>query len=141
MINWNSKLGQRAAQRLDTEFVIWLTTVGQTGLAHPRPVWFIWDGEALLIYSQPNTKKLEHIAHNPNVVVHFDGGPKGLDVQVFAGTAEIVPNPTPADRVSTYVQKYGQEIRNLGATAEEFAQGYSVAIRVKPNHLRGMIPG
>ncbi len=140
MINWNSKLGQRAAQRLGTEFVIWLTTVGSTGLAHIRPVWFVWDGEALLIYSQPNTKKLEHIAHNPNVVVHFDGGPKGLDIQVFAATAEIVANPMPATQVSAYIQKYDQEIKNLGATADQFAQAYSVAIQVKPNRLHGMTP-
>ena len=87
MIDFTTKLGTRAKERLDSEFCIWLTTVSPAGVPQPRPVWFIWDGEAFLIYSQRNTKKLEHIGHNPQVALNFDGGPKAEDVQVFLGRA------------------------------------------------------
>lgn len=139
MIDFGSKLGARAAQRLNDEFVVWLTTIDPGGSPQPRPVWFIWDGEAFLIYSQPNTGKLRHIAHNPNVALHFDGGPKGLDIQVFLGTAEIVTNPIPVHQVEAYVEKYRQEIQNMGATVETFGAAYSVALRVTPARLRGML--
>jgi PPOX class probable F420-dependent enzyme len=39
--------------RLREEKVAWLTTVGQNGRPYPAPVWFLWDGQAFLIYSQP----------------------------------------------------------------------------------------
>lgn len=138
MIDFTSQLGIRAMQRLNEDFVVWLTTVSPMGIPQPRPVWFIWDENALVIYSQPHAKKLQHIAHNPHVALHFDGGVKGLDVQVFLALAEIVPNPTPAHQVQAYIEKYGQEIQNMGASGEAFAATYSVALRVKPIRLRGM---
>ena len=137
MLDFTSKLGLRALKRLGHEFTIWLTTVSPKGIPQPRPVWFIWDGEAFLIFSQPDTQKLRHIAQNPNVSLHFDGGEKGLDVQVFTGTAEIIPDPIPADRLNPYLQKYGAEIRRMGATEDAFAKEYRVALRVIPTKLRG----
>lgn len=139
MIDFTSKLGERALQRIQGDFILWLTTVDSKGFPQPRPVWFIWDGEAFLVYnSQPGARKLQHIANNPNVALHFDGGPKGLDLQVILAKAEVVKNSLPADQVSAYLQKYGEEIRSMGATEEAFAGEFSVAIRIQPKRLRGM---
>ncbi len=138
MIDFSSALGQRATRRLQEEFVVWLTTIAPSGAPQPRPVWFVWDGVTFLIYSQPTAKKLLHIAHNPQVTLHFDGGPKCLDVQVFTGIAEVLPYPMPAHLDNRYSQKYGAEIRNMGASEEDFAGEYSVAIRIRPTRLRGM---
>ena len=136
MIDFTTKLGQRAQERLDSEYVVWLTTVGSNGMPQPRPVWFIWDGEAFVMYSQAKAKKLQHIAQNPNVSIHFDGGPKGEDIQVFLGVAEIVENPTPTNENNPYSEKYRGGIIELGATEKTFAGEYSVQIRVKPTRLR-----
>ena len=57
MIDQTTPFGQRVARRLDEERIIWLTTVSATGVPHPRPVWFWWDGESFLIYSKPDTFK------------------------------------------------------------------------------------
>ena len=138
MIDFTTPLGMRAAQRLNSDFFVWLTSVSPSGVPQPRPVWFIWEDDAFLIYSQPHARKLEHIARNPNVTLHFDAGAKGLDVQVFVATAEIVSDPVLVDQVKAYVEKYGQEIQSMGASVEQFAAGYSVALRVKPSRLRGM---
>jgi PPOX class probable F420-dependent enzyme len=139
VIDFDSTLGARSQQRLQEEFTIWLTTSGANGAPHPRPVWFIWDGEAVLIYSQPNQAKLQHIARNPRVALHFDGGPKALDVQVFAAKATILATSTPAIQVAAYAAKYGAEIKQMGATAEAFGQAYSIAIRVVPERVLGMV--
>lgn len=139
MIDFTSELGARAWQRIQDDFVLWLTTVDAKGFPQPRPVWFIWDSEAFLVYSQPGARKVQHIANNPNVALHFDGGPKGLDVQVILATAEVISDSVPAHQVSAYFQKYGEEIRNMGATEEAFAGEYSVAIRIHPRRLRGMM--
>ena len=42
-------------QRLREEPIIWLTTVRPDGRPHTVPVWFLWDGETFLIFSQPVT--------------------------------------------------------------------------------------
>ena len=138
MLDFNTKFGRFASKHIKREYFIWLTTVDSTGMPQPKPVWFIWEGETFLIYSQPQAKKLQHIQHNPYVTAHFDGGVKGLDVQVFQAVAEIVVQPTPAEEVAAYMQKYGSEIRQMGATERQFSQAYRVAIRIRPTRLRGM---
>lgn len=139
MIDFTSELGKRALERIQKDFFVWLTSIDAKGFPQPRPVWFIWDGEDFLVYSQPKARKLQHIAKNPNVALHFEGGPKGWDIQVILGIAEVVTYPTPANQVSAYLRKYGEEIRNMGASEDEFAKEYSVAIRIRPERLRGMI--
>lgn len=136
MIDLTTKLGQRAKQRIETEYVIWLTTVDAKGIPQPRPVWFVWDGEAFIIYSQANAKKLQHMARNPNVSLHFDGGPKGEDIQVFLGRAERVENPLPTNKNRAYSEKYRGGIMELGMTEKVFAQEYSVQLRIQPARLR-----
>ena len=93
MIDLTSELGRRAEARLQTELVIWLTTVAASGVPQPRPVWFLWDGSAVLIYSQPAAKKLAHIAQNPQVALHFNSTPDGDDIQVLLATATMSRTP------------------------------------------------
>lgn len=136
MLDFSTPLGQRALQRLKTEYVVWLTTVDSKGSPQPRPVWFVWDGEAFTIYSRAQAKKVQHIARNPHVSLHFDGGARGEDIQVFLGIAEIVENPVPTNENAAYSEKYGSGIIGLGMTGKSFAKEYAVCIRIKPSRLR-----
>jgi PPOX class probable F420-dependent enzyme len=138
MVDFSGELGARARERLTTELVIWLTTVAPSGMPHPRPVWFLWDGSALLIYSQPSAKKLEHIARNSQVALHFNSTPDGDDVQVFLATATIDRNPPLAKDVDAYLAKYRAEIAAIGMTPETLSATFTVLLRAMPTKLRGM---
>ncbi|MCO5242763.1 MAG: pyridoxamine 5'-phosphate oxidase family protein [Anaerolineae bacterium] len=35
----------------------------------PRPVWFLWHAGSFLLYSRPDTRKLEHIQRNLRVAL------------------------------------------------------------------------
>ncbi len=137
MIDLNTEFGARVARRLDQEIVIWLTTVRADGTPQPSPVWFWWDGTTFLIYSRPHTPKLRNIADRPRVALNFDSDKQGGDIVVFSGDALIDPNAPPADQLSPYLDKYREGIKDIGMTPSQFAQEYSVAIRVTPTHLRG----
>jgi PPOX class probable F420-dependent enzyme len=139
MIHIDSKteFGQRVSRRLEEEQIIWLTSVGTDGTPQPRPVWFIWDGETILIYSRPNTAKLRHIASNSRVALHFDGNRSGGDIVVFTGEAIITAGASPPDQNEPYLEKYAEGIKRINHTAATFARTYSVAIRITPNQLRG----
>jgi PPOX class probable F420-dependent enzyme len=140
MINWDNELGQRALQRIHTESVIWLTTISPGGIPQPRPVWFVWDGQSFLIYSTPAAKKMIHIAHNPNVSLHFNTDAGGEDIQVFLGTARIDSSAAPSHLNSAYSEKYHTEILSLGMDENSYSATFSVAIRVTPGRLRGLEP-
>src|SRR6266567_8780789 len=45
-------------QRLREEPIVWFTTVRPDGRPHTVPVWFLWDGETFLIFSQPGNLKI-----------------------------------------------------------------------------------
>lgn len=136
-LDTGSEFGARVARRLREETIIWLTTVRADGRPQPSPVWFLWDGETVLIYSQPGKPKVRNIAANPRVALHFDGNGKGGDIVVFDGEARVDPDAPPSNEIPELVEKYRQGIARLGGTPESFAREYSVAIRVTPAKVRG----
>ena len=84
-LDMTTDLGQQMARRLRTELVPWLTTVRADGMPQPTPVWFLWEGETILMYSQPLTQKLRNIASNPNASLHFDGNGYGGNIGIAFG--------------------------------------------------------
>jgi PPOX class probable F420-dependent enzyme len=136
-IDTGSEFGARVVRRLAQETIGWLTTVGPDGTPQPSPVWFLWDGETVLIYSQPNTPKLRHIAANPRVSLNLDGNGRGGDIVILTGDARVDDTAPSSDTLPAYQAKYAVGIRQLGMTAEGFAQAYNVPIRFRPARLRG----
>ena len=130
--------GQRVAERLHTETVIWLTTVDSQGTPQPTPVGFWWDDEKqnILIYSQANAKREAHLRANPRVSLHFDGDKQGGDIIVLTGKAAFSDDP-PADRNQPYLEKYSGLIEPVFGTPANFAQRFPVTLRIQPLSIRG----
>lgn len=139
MIDFKSKLGRKALRHLKREYFIWLTTIDSSGTPQPRPVWFILEGDSLLMYSQPGAFKLKHILNNPNVSLHFNTpDAKGEeDVIVFNGVAKIDPKAAAVNKNSAYMGKYRAGIKGLSSTPQKFTEEYSTAVRIKLTSLRG----
>lgn len=137
LFDTTTEYGARVARRLQEEQIIWLTTVRADGLPQPSPVWFLWEGESALIYSQPNTQKVRNIERNPKVALHLDGNGRGGDIVILEGEAQLLPDAPRADGVTAYVDKYRAGIAGIGIDPAGFAQEYSFAIRVTPKKLRG----
>lgn len=136
MLDFSTVLGRRASERLAADEVIWLVTVGADGTPQPNPVWFFWEGGAFLIYTKPDSRKVEHIRRSARVALHFDGGPNE-DVIVFTGRAELDVQ-APAESAAAYLAKYSQGIARIGLTVESFSSEYALTIRVTPDRLRGL---
>jgi len=140
MINWHNELGQRTLQRIQTEPIIWLTTMSSSGFPQPRPVWFVWDNETFLIYSMPAAKKFQHIEQNPHVSLHFNSDVNGDDIQVILGNAAVDLNAPPTKMNTAYSEKYGEAIIGLGMDEESYSTAFSKALRIVPTRLRGVDP-
>jgi PPOX class probable F420-dependent enzyme len=136
-IDTSTDYGARVARRLGEELIIWLTTVGSDLTPQPSPVWFLWDGETALIYSQPGTPKLRNIRERPRVSLSFNSTETGGDVVVITGDAWLDPETPPANELPVYIEKYSNGLAGIGLTPEAFAEAYSVPLRVRPTSLRG----
>jgi PPOX class probable F420-dependent enzyme len=136
VLDLDSPAGARADRRLRTERILWLTTVRTDGQPQASPVWFVWDGETFLIFSQPDAQKLRNLAANPRVAVHVDTDEAGEDVVTIDGTAAVDPDVPSSDQLEEYQVKYREGIQAIGTTPAELARDYSVAIRIRPTRVR-----
>ena len=136
MLDETTEFGQRATRRLREDLLGWLTTVSPRGAPQPVPVWFLWDGTSVLVYSKPDTPKLRNIAANPNVSLNLDGNGQGGDIVVLHGQARVSDDP-PAGAVPDYVEKYAGLIARNSWTPASFAADYSVPLRLDPTRIRG----
>jgi len=137
MIDMNTPIGQKIEQRLQQEQIIWLTTVDSRRTPQPRPVWFHWDGETVLIFSQVKGAKVRHIADNPRVALNFNTDEEGGEVGVLIGEAVLLKEPVLAGRMKAYLEKYAQGIQDIGLTPEAMLGEYPVVILVTPLAVRG----
>ena len=125
------KLADRAAEKIG-----WLTTVTPKGRPAPRPVWFVLDGDDIVVFSKPDTAKLRHLEANPEVSFHLNGNESGGAILVVNGTAHVEDGK--ASEAPGYLDKYGASYDAIGfATPEAFDAEYSVRIRVVPDRSWG----
>jgi PPOX class probable F420-dependent enzyme len=136
MFDLSGDFGQRVARRLQQEEIIWLTTTGGDATPQPRPVWFFWNGETILIYSRRNAAKVRHIGLHPQVALNFNSTSTGGDVVVILGKARIVETVPEAD-LSAYLVKYAEGIKRINLTADSMLETFRTAILVTPSKLRG----
>ena len=108
--------GAHIAQRLRDDLIIWLATVRPDGRPHLVPVWFLWDGEAILIFSQPNQKMRS-------------------DVVTIEGVAELLPSGSVTVELAPYSEKYAGRLQAMRRTPQQMAQSYTEAIRITPTRF------
>lgn len=137
MWDTTTEFGRRIERRLAEEPIIWLVTTGVDGTPQPSPVWFIWDGATILLYSKPDAPKVRNIQARPRVALHFNTDAGGDDVIVFLGTAAVDSETTTIDNLPAYLAKYSPMIPAIGMTVEEMSATYSMAIRVVVERVRG----
>ncbi len=132
----DTPFGDRVRRRLETEVVGWLTTVDSDGTPRPSPIWFLWEGDTMLIYSRDGTSRTRNLERNPACAFNFDSDGTGGDIVVLEGTAEISED-LPSTEKPEYQEKYRDEIPAIGMDPGSFAIAYPVPIRFTPRRLRG----
>lgn len=104
-----------------------LATVDANGRPQVNPVWFIWDGERVLLSVKAETRKLRNLRGNPHVAMSFSDPVRPDRYLEIRGTAvefELFDN---LSWVNQLARKY---------TGADFAHGadgehrYKVTIRV-----------
>lgn len=136
-VDTRTEFGARVMERLEYEGIGWLITVDSKGTPQPSPVWFLWEDDSMIIYSQPDTAKLRNIERNPRVSVHLEGDSRGGDIVIFVGEARIDSSLSPSLESSAYNDKYRSRIMRINMTPESFSDTYSVPIRFVPEKVRG----
>jgi PPOX class probable F420-dependent enzyme len=123
--------------RLRTEPIIWLGTTRPDGRPHLVPVWFLWDGATVLVFSLPNTQKVRNLRHNSSAMLALNAEDQGYDVVLLEGRASFEDDPMVRGTMPAFVEKYATLPRRWAP--DEWAERFSVAIRITPVRLVGWI--
>lgn len=129
------ELPQEARKRLDSDHVVWLTTVTDDGAPAPYPVWFVVDGDDIVVFSRPSARRVRNIEKRPTVSLNFNSDEHGGDVWILTGRATTTPDVAPS-RAPGYVDKYQASIEHeLQMTVEAIDATYNTAIRIRPERV------
>jgi PPOX class probable F420-dependent enzyme len=134
MLDLSNERGKGIDQRLREETVAWMSTVRPDGGPHLIPVWFLWDGETILIFSMPKNQKVRNLRQNGGVVLGIMSG-GGVSNILVEGQAELLGGGAAATTLPAYAAKYGKLMTEIGLDPASMAQQYSQAIRVMPTKI------
>ena len=119
-------------QRLRTNVIAWLNTVRPDGRPHTVALWFLWDGQHILIFSKPKQQKIRNIRQHGQVTLALDDTKIGEDAVVVEGTAELLHDPDMSAVLAAYNEKYGALIKSYGWSLDSLMAEYSQGIRITP---------
>ncbi len=129
------EIGDRVRRRLETEPLIWMTTVRVDGTPQSSLVWFLWEGNQILVYSR-RSSRVRNLTENPRVALNFNSNDSGGAVATFTGTAEIDETRSPVPENPDYLEKYAADITRIGHTPSSFAEAYPVPVVVTLETIR-----
>lgn len=133
-----SAADRHARERLERDRVGWLTTVTPEGQPQTFPIWFVWDGDEVLVYSDRRAKRNGNVRANPRVSLHLNDDGSGGDLVVLEGEASIDETAPEPEANAAYRAKYGDAVRDSFGTFEEFTSIYNVPIRIRPSRGRAI---
>jgi PPOX class probable F420-dependent enzyme len=127
----------RIRRFLEEEPVVWLSTVRPDGAPHLVPIWFWWDGEALLVFSKPEAQKVRNLRANPSVMLALGDAEDDFDVGLIEGRAELLDRPAAELLPAALPAKYAERLAAISLDAAGFAATYAQVIRIVPTAYLG----
>jgi PPOX class probable F420-dependent enzyme len=125
----------RVQRFLETEPVIWLSSIRGDGAPHLVPTWFIWDGQSIVIRSKPGACKVRNLRRDPRAMLALGDADDDFDVGLLEARAEVVEQQV--ELPAPFIAKYHHRIAGLGLTPVAFAATYSATIRLTPARALG----
>lgn len=111
-----------------------LATHARDGGIHLVPMWFLWDGGAILIPTNHATQKVRNIERNPRASVMIDDSQLGFDLRgiTVMGEAALVRAPDSFRLNRTIHLKYISIAERDSAQIDAYLSTDDVTIRLVP---------
>ncbi|HEV2235544.1 MAG TPA: pyridoxamine 5'-phosphate oxidase family protein [Ktedonobacterales bacterium] len=136
MLDLSDPAQARIDARLRQETAAYFTTVRPDGRPHTVPVWFLWDGATILIFSQPGDVKVRNLRQNPGVTLALDNFGASSQPVVVEGTAALVDAAAIAAMLPAYTTKYAALAAKIGLPPDALEKVYSQPVHLTPTRIR-----
>src|SRR3954447_23737038 len=118
---------RRVLPMLADEQVVWLSTVRPDGTPHLVPTWFLWDGDALVVWSKPNAVKVRNLRANPRLMVAVGDPHADFNVGLIEAAAALA-EPATIAIPEAFFAKYAVELAAANLDPDTFRATYTQAI-------------
>jgi PPOX class probable F420-dependent enzyme len=126
----------RHLEYLQAAYFLWLTTLRADLMPLPTPVWFVVEGDTILIYTNPTTLKVKNIGPHPQIALSHHRDEVGEDFIIIIGEAHPDPAAPSVAHHAAYLEKYRTGISRIGLTIGQYAAHFSLALRIIPRQVR-----
>jgi PPOX class probable F420-dependent enzyme len=123
-----------ARELLEAPLVASLATLEADGSAHVVPIWYLWDGKAVLMATSSTSRKVRNLERDPRATVMIHDSPGGVDVRgiTLAGRAEIRRGEDVAAAIHAVHLRYVTANGLATPSVREFLAGDDVILRFAP---------
>jgi len=101
------------------------------------PVWFVWDGRAIDLFSKPNAQKVRNVRVHPAVMLALGRPDAEWDVELIEGTATVPAQSTTESVPDAMFDKYAALMARAALDRETFVRTYSQPIEITPTRFLG----
>jgi PPOX class probable F420-dependent enzyme len=122
---------------LEARLIANLATLNRDGSVHLVGMWFLWDGEAVLLPASGVTRKARNLERDPRATVMIDDSRGGFDLRgtTLLGRAEVVGGEEALELNRGIHRKYVTE-RGLGLQpVRAYLSTDDVTIRFRPERV------
>jgi PPOX class probable F420-dependent enzyme len=129
--------GRSVEAALETSEIVWLSSVRPDGCPHVVPIWFVWDGAAIIVLSKPAAQKVRNLTIQPRAMVAIGEPAASFDVELIEAVAELADAPFDPTLLERFARKYAAQLLGAAITIDQFAATYSRVIRLRPTRWLG----
>jgi general stress protein 26 len=124
---------ERARHVLGQPVIVRMSTMTPEGYPHTVPVWFLLEGDELLVFAWAGTQKVKNVRANPRGNISIGGDPPGSPCYLVEGdwTVEADPDHAVAGRITRHYE--GRE--QAEASLEAWKELELVALRLRPRRV------
>jgi PPOX class probable F420-dependent enzyme len=136
--NRAERLDDPGIQRfLATKEVVVLATLQADGAPLAMPMWFLPDGDALVMVSVAGLRKVANLQRDPRVSVVAEAGTRGAEIKnvIVQGRAEVLADgPERRALADRLLQRYHPDLERLWGARSMPAD--RVMFRIRPSRVR-----
>jgi PPOX class probable F420-dependent enzyme len=126
-----------ARELLSSPLIAYLATLNSDGTPHVVGMWFVWDGEALLLPTSRETRKARNAFRDPRATVMIDDSRGGFDLRgiTIVGRAELVEAPRSLELNLAIHRKYVTDRGLALDPVREYLLGDDITLRLLPERV------
>ena len=110
-----------------------MTTIDEEGYPHSVPVWFMLDGDDLIVSAWRSTRKVNHVTANPKGAITIGGDTDDGGGYLFKGDFTIVDDPDHG-WINKMTYRY-EEKEKAEKDIAEWADLDMIILRMKPRKV------